>query len=429
VSPAGHPEDGREALLELRPRQSKTQMQHPFRKAIAAGILGLVMVAAHAQDSVRPEVGRPLQAAQEFIRAGKFKQALDKVRDAEAVGGKTANETYLIERMRLAAASGAGDVDTAARSFEAVSARVPAGEKLRMLESLTGGYYRAREYNKAIQWGQRYFREGGTSSSIRTLLIQSQYLGGDFAGAARELRTEIEQAEKSGTAPGEDRLKLLVNATLKMNDTNGYVWALERLVTYYPKKDYWVDLLARLQRKPNFSDRLALDTYRLSLATGSMSAANDFMEMSQLALQAGLPAEARQVIDKGFAAGVLGAGKEADRHKRLRDLVAKKVDEDKAEQAAKLAEAEAAKDGTALVDAGMNLVFGGDKAKGLQLMQKGIAKGSLKRPDDARLHLAIAQLQANDNARAIATLRDVKGPDGTADLARLWTLYARRKAG
>jgi len=400
---------------------------HSLGKLAAALALSLVL-GAQAQEAVRPDVGKPLQAAQEAIRAGKYKQALDKVREAENVGGRTANENYLIERMRLAAASGAGDVETAARSFEAVSGRVSGADKLRMIESLAGAYYRAHDYNKAMQWGQRYFREGGTSGAIRTLLIQSQYLAGDFAGAARELRTEIEQAERGGSAPGEDRLKLLVNATLKLNDTNGYVWALERLVTYYPKKEYWVDLLSRLQRKPNFSDRLALDTYRLSLATGSMTAANDYMEMGQLALQAGFPNEAKQVIDKGFAAGVLGTGKEAERHKRLRDLVAKKVDEDKKEQADKLAEAEAAKDGTALINSGMNLVFNGDKAKGLALMQKGIAKANLKRPDDARLHLGIAQLVAGDNSRAVATLREVKGNDGTADLARLWSLFARKKA-
>jgi hypothetical protein len=278
-----------------------------------------------------------------------------------------------------------------------------------------------------MHWGQRYFKEGGTSGSVRTLLIQSQYLSGDFAGAARELRTEIEQAEKAGATPGEDRLKLLANATLKMNDTNGYVWAEERLVTYHPKKEYWVDLLARLQRKPNFSDRLALDTYRLSLATGSMSAANDFMEMAQLALQAGFPAEARQVMDKGFASGALGSGKEADRQKRLRDLVLKRLDEDKKAQAANIAEAQAAKDGSGLVDAGMNLVFAGEAQKGLQLMQQGLAKGSLKRPDDAKLHYAIAQIVAGDNGKAQATLRGVGGHDGTADLARLWSLYAKQR--
>ena len=47
---------------------------------------------------------------------------------------------------------------------------------------------------------------------------------------------------------------------------------------------------------------------------------------------------------------------------------------------------------------------------------------------DAKLHLAIAYLLAGDNAKAQATLKTVSGNDGTADLARLWALYARRKA-
>jgi Tfp pilus assembly protein PilF len=402
-------------------------MRHRVVKTLtAAAALSLALLAG-AQEALRPEVGRPLQQAQELIRAQRFKEALAKVREADAVGGKSANESYLIERMRLAAASGAGDVDTAARSFDAVSGRVSSAERLRMIESLAGGYYRAKDYAKAMQWSQRYLKEGGTSASIRTLLIQSQYLAGDFAGAARELRTETEQAERNGSPPGEDRLKLLVNATQKLNDTNGYVWALERLVTYYPKRDYWVDLLGRLQRKPNFSDRLALDTYRLSLATGSMSAANDFMEMAQLAVQAGFPAEAKQVLDKGFASRALGQGPAAERHNRLRALVLKRIDEDKQARPTELQEAKAAKDGTGLVNAGMDLVFNGDKQQGLQLMQQGMAKGNLKRPDDARLHLAIAQLVAGEGAQAQATLKTVGGTDGTADLARLWALYAKRR--
>lgn len=384
-------------------------------------------LAAQAQEAVRPEVGRPLQAAQELIRAQKYKEALNKVRDADAVGGKTANETYVIERMRIAAASGTGDAEIAAKSFDVVSPRVSAADKLRMIESITGAYYRAHEYSKAQQWGQRYFREGGTSGAVRTLLIQSQYLAGDFAGASKELITEIQQVEKSGKAPAEDRLKLLVNATLKMNDTNGYVWAMERLVTHYPKKEYWVDLLSRLQRKPNFSDRLALDTYRLSFATGSMSAANDFMEMAQLAVQAGSVVEAKQVLDKGFAANILGQGTQADRHKRLRDLVVRKVAEEAAARPAAIEEAKAAKDGTALVNTGMNLVFADDKAQGLALMQQGIAMGKLKRAEDAKLHLAIAQLTAGETTKAQATLKTVGGNDGTADLARLWMLYAKQK--
>jgi hypothetical protein len=279
-----------------------------------------------------------------------------------------------------------------------------------------------------MHWTQRYLREGGTNAAMRTMLIQSQYLSGDFAGAAKELMTEIQGAERAGATPAEDRLKLLLNAAAKQGDNNAYVYAMEKLVTYYPKKEYWVDLLSRMQRKANFSDRLSLDAYRLSLATGSMTSASDFMEMAQLALQADLPTEGKQVVEKGFASGVLGTGPQAERHKRLRDLVDKRLAEDKAKRGEEEREAAAEKSGDALVSVGMNLVYGGQAAKGVQLIQQGIAKGGLKRPEDAKLHLGIAQLAAGEKAKAQATFKSVQGKDGTADLARLWALYARRSA-
>jgi hypothetical protein len=400
------------------------------RAAVVAAAL-LVAGAAPAQEALRPEVGKPLQMAQDLIKAGKYKEALLKVRDADAVANKNANESFTVERMRLAAASGAGEVDTAAKSFEAISTspRVAAADKLRMIESIAGSYYRAKDYPRAMQWYQRYFKEGGNSSTNRNLLIQTQYLGGDFAGVVRELSAEIQASEKAGTTPAEDRLKMLLNAAVRLGDNNANVFAMEKLVTYYPKKEYWTDLLSRMQRKPGFSDRLVLDTYRLSLATGSMTAAGDYLEMAQLAIQAGLPLEGRQVVDKGFASGALGVGADAQRHKRLRDLVTKKLDEDQQARANNEKQALAEKDGSGLVNLGFNQVFGAQAAQGLALMQQGIAKGNLKRPDDARLHLAIAQLMAGDSAKAQATLKTVAGTDGTADLARLWALHARRKGG
>jgi Flp pilus assembly protein TadD len=59
------------------------------------------------------------------------------------------------------------------------------------------------------------------------------------------------------------------------------------------------------------------------------------------------------------------------------------------------------------------------------LIEQGIKKGGLKRPDDARLLLGEAQLKAGQRQRATQTFREVKGTDGTADIARLWVLQAR----
>jgi len=394
---------------------------------VVATATALVFGAAHGQ-AMRPEIGKPLQAAQEMIKGGKYREALAKVREADAVGGKTGAESTTIERMRLAAASGAGDADTAANSYNALAGSMSGAEKLRTIESIAGTYYRGKEYAKAQQWYARYFAEGGTSAANRTLMIQTQYLSGDLAGATKQLMAEIQGAERNGQAPAEDRINLLMNAAVRQKDVNGETFALERLVTYYPKKEYWVTMLSRLQSKPGFSDRLSLDTYRLSLATGSMSAPADYSELAQLALQAGSGAEAKQVIDKGFAAGILGTGPQAERDKRLRDLVNKRIDEAKKTQADDEKAALAAKDGNELLTIGMNQVYEGQKAKGLQLMQQGISKGGLKRPEDAKLHLAIAQLAAGENAKAQATLKTVSGSDGTGDLARLWSLYAKRRS-
>ena len=401
-------------------------MRQVLRGATIA--LALVVGAAHAADTVRPEVGKPLQEAQSLIKARKYKEALAKVNDADAAANKTAYENYLIEYMRLSAAMSGGEMNTAAKAYDALAAsgKLGGAEKLKMMESIAGGYYREKNWAKAIEWAQRYQRDGGTSAQMQTLLVQAQFQSGDKAGVAKELMAEIQADEKAGRAPPEDQLKLLMNASASLPEGGGYSFALERLVTYYPKKEYWAELIAGVQRKPGFSDRFSLDIYRLMLATGGMTKANDYMEMTQLALQAGFAEEARNAIDKGFAAGILGVGPEADRQKRLRDLTMRKLEEARAQAATKEAAALADKNGTDLVNFGFNLALSGKAAQGVKLIEQGIAKGGLKRPEDGQLRLGQAMVLAG-SPKATGVLRGVSGADGGADLARLWVLLARRK--
>ena len=354
----------------------------------------LVALAGHAQEAVRPEVGKPLQAAQDHLKAQRFKEALAKVREADAVSGKTANEQTLIERMRLSASLGAGDVAAAERAFEVLGNKLPQADQLKLMESLAGSYYRAKDFGKAAQWAQRYIKEGGTSPSMRQLVLQVQYEQGDFANVAKTLSAEIAADEKAGRTPGEDRLQLLAYSQQKLNDTAGYVNTMEKLVAHHPKKNYWADLIARVPRKPGFSDRYTLDIYRLKLATGNMTETNDFMEMAQLAVQAGNPVEAKKVVEQGYASGALGKGAEAARHKRLADLVDKNIAEEKTSQTQEESDAAAARSGDALVSVGFDLAMRGQAEKGVALIEQGIAKGQLKRPDEAQAaarHGAVAR--------------------------------------
>jgi tetratricopeptide (TPR) repeat protein len=203
-------------------------------------------------------------------------------------------------------------------------------------------------------------------------------------------------------------------------DKAAYLAALERLVQYYPKREYWADLLRRIEARPGFSNRLTLELYRLRAATKTLSTPNEYSEYAQLALQEQQATEAKKILDEGFANGVLGKGQEADRQKRLLALATQKATE--APTDLKTAEADAAnnKDGSALVRIGLAYTALGQYDKGIGLIQQGINKGGLKHKDDANLQLGIALTRAGQKGRAATAFKSVTGTDGAADLARLW---------
>src|SRR5690349_10429799 len=82
--------------------------------AALAGSLPL----AHAQQGVRPEVGKPLQAAQALIKQRKGREALAEIAKAEAVPNRTAQENSVIAQMKGSAALAAGDHDAVIRAYE-----------------------------------------------------------------------------------------------------------------------------------------------------------------------------------------------------------------------------------------------------------------------------------------------------------------------
>ena len=388
--------------------------------AAAAGVLS----PAFAQ-ALRPEVGKPLQQAYDLIKAGKGKEALVKVREADGAANKTAAETLQIERMRAAAAQRAGDNATTIQALESVYGKVSGAEQGQIAEQIASAHAAARDNAKAHQWAQKAQAAGNNSASLRQLQAYLQGASGDYGAIAKEAAAAVSAAEQAGHRPDEGDLLRLADAQLRSGNSAGQANTLEKLLFNYPKKDYWAIYLARLPRKSGFSDRFSLDVMRLKLATGSLSKTDEFMEMSQLALQAGLPAEGKAIIDKGFANGALGTGAEAERHKRLRDLANKQEAEGKASIDQRAAAAAANKDGNDLVNIGYAYVTMGQTDKGILLIEQAIAKGGLKRPEDAKLRLGLALLQGGKNkARMVQTLRSVQGADGAADLGRLWALHA-----
>ncbi|NKF24749.1 hypothetical protein G7Y82_20780 [Solimonas sp. C16B3] len=383
-----------------------------------------VAAQAHAADTLRPQVGKPLQAAQADLQAKHYKEALVKVDEAGKVDKLTPYESYIVERMRAAAATGAGQTSTALKAYEKVveSPQMPAADKLKTYDIIARVAYAGRDYGTAAKYIAQYRDAGGTSSQTLDLLPQAMYLSGDLSGAQHALKGEVASAEKAGQKPTKMQLQLLTSIAVKQKNDTAYRQSLEQLVKYYPTPDYWQDLIARTAGAPGFSSQLDLDLYRLRMQTGTMTKASEFMEAAQLALQAGYPGEAQQYVDLGYKDKLLGVGSDAARHQRLKDMVARKIAEDKKSMAEgdKLAAQQAG--GDALVSAGLNHVGYGDYQQGIALIEQGIAKGGLKKPAEAQLHLGYAQMLAGKDSAASKTLAGVKSQDGAGDVAHLMAL-------
>ncbi len=394
-------------------------------RALAIALFAAGCLAAAHAEGVRAEVGKPLQQAGDLLKAGKAKEALAKVREADAAPNKTPYEQLTIERMRGSAAQRAGDNATAIQAFEAVfnSGKLGGAEQAQIAEQLAFAYSAQKDWAKTGLWTQKAQSLGSTSPQLKQLQSYVQAQSGDYAAIARDSAAAVAAAEQAGKRPEEADLLRLADAQQRSGNLAGYGGTLEKLLADYPKKDYWNLYLARLPRKPGFADRYALDVMRLRLASGTLTKTDEFMEMSQLALQAGLPAEGLKIVEQGYAAKALGSGAEAERHKRLRDLAVKQEAEAKLAIAGEATQAAQAKDGNALVKVGYAYVTMGEVDRGIALIEQGIAKGGLKYPEDARLRLGMAQLQsAKTKAKAPQTLRSVKGADGAAEIGRLWTL-------
>lgn len=391
----------------------------------ATPVIGLST--AYAAETVRAEVGGPLQAAQKLMSQNNAKGALAELRKLDSVGNKSAHESYLIERVRAAAASKAGDYDTAAKSFEALinSGKLSASESASFSEGLVGIYMRARDYGKANAAITKQLAKGD-NATLRAYLIQNHVQMGNVNEAMRLLNADMRSYEKSGRTPPEDQLKMLANLQNMSSDKSGYVGTIEKLAQHYPQASYWADLLNRVTGKPGFSSRLNIDVLRLKLANNLLKKPSDYMELAQLVLRDGAAGEAVKIIEKGYKAGILGVGADAGRHQRLKDLADKTLADANKNLAVNEAALVKAGDQNGLLNLGYALVQSGQADKGLKMMEAAIKADNLKYPEDAKLRLGEAYAAAGKKQQAITALKSVGGKDGTAELARYWIMAINR---
>ena len=384
---------------------------------------------APAAPTIRPELRTLLLEAQTFLNGKKYPQASEKVQLANAVADKTPYEDYILSRIALSIAIAEDDAPSANKLLEQIltlnakGAWLKTEETLPLMHAVGITNYRSKDYAQAAQWMDRNVQAGGEDPALKNVRINAFLLAGNMQRGSDLLNEEIAAAEQAKKPPAQNHLEMLAQARNNLKDTAGYTRALEMLVLHYPSKDHWRSLMNRLWARSDLASRLQLDLFRLAFFNSTPEESTDYSEYVDFAQKGGFSGEALSAFDQGAAAGLLGS---SEAHKKLRAKLVMENEQDRKNLAADTAAALKKPDGFALFNIGLNLVGMKQFDKGLELMEKGIAKGIPRRPEDARLRLGAAYAQAGQADKAIQTLATVSGPEGLTELARYWTLAVRK---
>lgn len=386
--------------------------------------LSLWVVSAVAQGTLRNEVIKPLAAAQEAIKNNLNDQALGLLRDALAVPQLTANEKNMIARTQAVAALRAQKWTIAVDALESLvtSADVSQADKRPLLESLINASMQTKDDARVVKWARQYLQDGGTNPAVHLAMLQSLTATAQHSEVVRVMLAKIRQDAASQQKTSEPELRTLAVSYRQLKDDAGYLNTLKQLLSNYPSKAYWAEVIGRMSQQAGLNARLELDLYRLLEQTDNMEDAAEYIEMATLAMKAGLPSEAVRVITKGFSVGILGKGAEAAAQTKLLTDAQKKVQEDDA----LFAQLEkSAQDGASWAAVGDVHFSRQSWTAAHAAYTKAIELGGLRREHEVLLHNGISLVRAGQKVAARQQLAQVSGDVTAIELAALWTILSR----
>ena len=385
-----------------------------------------------SKNSVSKDLAKTLKAAQDAVQAKppKYQDALAKLKEADSNPKKTPYDEHVINELSAYAYAHTNQVPEAAKANEALinDGFSEQSEVPQRIKAVAVANYQLKNYDKAIDYGNRAIKGGFADEDINTIVGQSYYLKGDWKNTLKFYQPIVDADIKAGRTPKDQTLQLVMSACVKLEDQDCTTHALEKLVTYYPKTDYWKDLLYTMQQDRTLtqSDKNTLQLFRLMSEVDVLSRPDDYTEMAQIALDQGSPGEAQHILEKGFQKGVFADQRSKDKNQRLLETAKKAAATD--QPALPRIEADADKAPTGDKDIGVGLAYlgYGQYDKAVDLLNKGLTKGGVKSEAEARLLLGIAQLKAGHKDDAVKTFHAVKGDPALERLANLWSLHAKQ---
>ena len=296
---------------------------------------------------------------------------------------------------------------------------IPLALEINTLYTVSQLYFLQENWQKGIDTLNQWMSVTDTPSTNAYVLLANGYFQlKEYDKSLANIQIAIDREEAAGKLPKEQWYNLARFIHFDRDNFREALNILEILIMYYPKKQYWVQASHLYGEEKDEARQLALleATYEQDLLDRSQ----DIVLLSQLYLQAEVPYPAALAMDKGLANDIV---EKESKNYELAGVAWRQAQE--VTKSLPMLEAAASKSEKGELYARLgNVYLDVDKNKeAVEALKRGLDRGGVKRPDQARLALGMAYFNLGDFGSARRAFREARKDKRAQSYADQWLKY------
>lgn len=313
------------------------------------------------------------------------------------------------------------DYDKALQAYENVISQpeIPLAMEINTRYTVAQLYFVQERWKEGIDALNKWFdmTEKPTANAY-VLLAQGYYQLKDYDQSLSNVQQAISMFREKGKVPKEQWLNLARFLYFEKNDIDKAVAVLEELLQHYPKKQYWVQLSHMYGEQKKEAEQLA--AMETAYVQDMLDKGTEMVTMAYLYLNAEVPYKAAKVMDKGLEGEAIeGTSKNWE---ILGNAFRQAQEVEKAIPAMETAAAKS-EDGELYTRLGNIYLDGEEFQKAIEAINKGLQRGGVKRPDQARLVLGMAYFNDKQYAKARQAFQAAGRDERSEKFAKQWIKY------
>ena len=376
--------------------------------------------------ALRNNIYEKLAEAQAFAEAKQYVEAEEVLNDMlDATSKKSKLNRYELANvyntyayLRYVVEDYAGALDYYQKVIDQ-RPEIPLALEINTLYTVAQLYFLQENWQKGIETLNTWMSVTDTPSTNAYVLLANGYFQlKDYDKSLTNIQIAIDREEAAGKLPKEQWYNLARFIHFDRDNYRAALDILEILIMYYPKKQYWVQASHLYGEEKDEARQLALleATYEQNL----LDRGQDIVLIAQLYLNAEVPFSAALAMEKGLADDLV---EKESKNYELAGVAWRQAQE--VEKSLPMLEAAAAKSEKGELFARLgNVYLDVDKNKqAVEALRKGLDRGGVKRPDQARLALGMAYFNLGDFNAARRAFREARKDQRARSYADQWLKY------